>query len=359
MKDPNPKSEIQTKVGGESDQAGPVAWSLFRPHIADRSPVSGVLPILAGLAFLVTAVSALGQDQEAEPDHPFRFGFSTALMPEVSENDSRAAMKVWGDTMIKSGAVRADPNVFICHDLETMLAALQNRSVDGVAVTTSELITLRERVQFNRYVFGVVDGSIPDEYVLLVRQQGGPTRIEDLQGRSLNLQRHSRTSLAMPWLDTFLVGKGLKPTREFFGQVTEETKLTKAVLPVFFRKTDACLVTRKGFKAMGELNPQVSRQLRVLASSPALVAAGFFFRTGFPQPLQDKCLAEFTRVHTTPAGQQILTVFQTERLEEHPASVLDSAVALLETHRRLCGGTNSPKAVAASVMLDATKGAAE
>ena len=300
-------------------------------------------------ALLMVWVGFSSLAQTTEVDRPFRFGFSMALMPEVNENDSRAAMKVWAETMVKSGAVRADTNVVMSHDLSNLLAGLLDRAVDGVAVSTSEFLTLREQVKFNRFVFGVFDGGISDSYVLLVHKNSGMVRVEELQGRSLMVLQTSRASLAVPWLDTLLIESGLKATSDFFAQVAPEVKLTKAVLPVFFRKADACLVTRKGFKTMGELNPQVSQQLRVLASSPELVPTGFFFREGFPQAQQDKCLKEFTNVHTTPGGQQILTVFQTERLEEHPVAVLESTIALLEKHQRSRGSTNSPQAEPAPV----------
>jgi hypothetical protein len=311
------------------------------PANPDCVCISGGLPLafalrlctLLAALFLVVAPAAARQDDSARD---FRFGFSTALMPEVNESDSRVAIRLWADAMFKTGAFRADPEVCLYGDSATMSAALENRMVDGVAMSTTEFIKLRERVEFNHFVFGVVDGSISDEYVLLVRTNSHLATLKDLYGRSLIVQRHSRTCLAVPWLDTLLAEQGLKPTHELFGSVTEELKLTKVVLPVFFGKNDACLVTRKGFDAMAELNPQVQRQLRVLASSPAFVCTGFFFRAGFPEAPQKRCLAEFTRVHETPGGQQILTVFQTERLEEHPAAVLDSALKLMETHRRLC-----------------------
>jgi phosphonate transport system substrate-binding protein len=96
---------------------------------------------------------------------------------------------------------------------------------------------------------------------------------------------------------------------------------------------DACLVTRKGFKIMEELNPQVGKQLKVLASSPALVPDGFFFRAAYPQQPLERMASELTRIHSTVAGQQVLTVFQTDCLEEHPASCLDSAIEILEAAR--------------------------
>jgi ABC-type phosphate/phosphonate transport system substrate-binding protein len=303
------------------------------------------------LVLLLATVTVPGQNQAPEPDHPFRFGFSASLMQEVNEADSRAAMKVWAETLVKDGTVRGNPDVLFCPDLATMVTALQNRLVDGVAAPTTEFLALRERVKFNRYVFGVTGGNLAEEYVLLVHKDSGLTELDHLRGRSLNVLKHSRTCLAIPWLDTLLLDKGLNPVRDFCGRVTEESKLTKAVLPVFFRKADACLVTLKGFKTMSELNPQVSRQMRVLASSPEFIPAAFFFRAGYPQAQQDQYVAEFTRVHATPAGQQILTVFQTERLEEHPASVLDRTFALLESHRRLLGGTNRLSAAGVETRL--------
>jgi ABC-type phosphate/phosphonate transport system substrate-binding protein len=312
--------------------------------------------LVAGLVLLLATAPALGQSPEAETDHPFRFGFSTGLIPDVNENDYRAAMRVWAETVIRDGVVRADPNVLFCRDLAAIVAALQSRSVDGVAATTTDFFAIQQQVKFNHCVFGVTAGSIADEYVLLVHRDSGLTQIEQLQGRSLNVQRQPQMCLALIWLDTLLLEQGRKPAVGFCSPITEEGKLTKTVLPVFFRRTDACLVTRKGFKTMSELNPQVGRQLRVLATSPEFVGTGFFLRTGYPAAQQAKCLGEFTRVHTTAAGQQILTVFQTERLEEHPVSVLDSAFALMERHRQLVSEMNRPKTVAAGGTPNETKG---
>jgi ABC-type phosphate/phosphonate transport system substrate-binding protein len=295
---------------------------------------------LSALVFLTCAEAGPALAEEA--DHPFRFGFSTALMPEVNENDSRVAMKAWAQSVVKNGMANANPNVLFCHDLTVMAAALRAGEVDGIAITTPEFFELQKEVKFSRYVFAVMDSSISNQYVLLVQQDSRFKKIEDLQGRELLIQRHSQMCLARPWLDTVLLEKKLKPAQSFFGQITDGDKLTQTVLPVFFHKTDACLVTRKGFKAMGDLNPQVFRQLRVLTASPELVPTGFFFRAGYNPVQLERCISEFTRVHETPAGQQILTVFQTERLEEHPPSVLDSSLALLERDQQLSGGTNSP-----------------
>jgi ABC-type phosphate/phosphonate transport system substrate-binding protein len=320
---------LQSKI--RDPNAGAAGDDFFGFRIWNRFMISLVS------CFLLAPFVTFGEETE----HPFRFGFSTALMPEVNENDCRAAMKAWAETIVKNGVVKADPNVVLLDNLADMITAARNRAVDGLVATTTDYFRIQEQVRFNRCIFGVKDGSISDEYLLLVQQNSDLNKVEDLRGRSLNVLRQSQMCLATIWLDTLLLEQGLKPSLDFCGSVTDEAKLTTTVLPVFFHKADACLVTRKGFKTMCELNPQLSQQLRVLASSPKFVAAGFFFRAGYPAVPQNEYLTEFTRVQDSPAGQQILTVFQTERLEEHPAAVLDSAFALLERHRQLLGGTNS------------------
>jgi hypothetical protein len=340
------KSEIREKAAGRKLAWLGVAFSDF------------AIWAFAWVIMLLTAVTALGQvqSQESEPNRPFRFGFSTALLGQFNENDAKAAMKVWAEALVKEQAFLADPTMRLYSDVAAIATALERKEVDGVTVTVNEFFVLRDKVKFDRFIFNVTDGSISDEYLLLVHQDSGLIRIEDLQNRSLIVLQHSRTCLAVPWLDTLLLEKGLKPLLVFCGRVTEETKLTKTVLPVFFRKADACLVTRKGFKTLGELNPQISRQMRVLASSPNMVSTGFFFRAGYSKAQQDRLVGETVRVHTTAAGQQVLVVFQTERLEEHPASVLDSALALLERHGRLARGTNRPETVVATELPNEAKG---
>ena len=92
---------------------------------------------------------------------------------------------------------------------------------------------------------------------------------------------------------------------------------------------------------MVELNPQTGQQLKTLALSPAVVPFMFCFRTDYTSPIRTQVVAEIAKWHTTPAGRQILTIFQCDRLEERPFTCLDSALELLNPHRHLSVGTNS------------------
>jgi len=103
---------------------------------------------------------------------------------------------------------------------------------------------------------------------------------------------------------------------------------------------DGCVVTRRGFETMCELNPQIRLQLRVLTTSPQLVPAVGFIRAGYDSPLREVLFAALRGLEKSSAGAQVLTLFQSDQLHEVPVSLLDTTREFVEAHRRLCGGTN-------------------
>jgi len=108
-------------------------------------------------------------------------------------------------------------------------------------------------------------------------------------------------------------------------------------------KGDACVITRQGFALMGELNPQVTKQLRVLATSPQLVPHMTCFRAGFDPSLKEQIFATLTEANTSTAGKQLMTIFQCDRVEERPLSRLESTRELVAACARLRSKTGGPE----------------
>ena len=267
-------------------------------------------------------------------------GFSTTILGEVNENDAIAAVRVWSRVIAHERGIPVDPQPIIFRNITEISAALTSNAVDCISLTTGEYDAVSGQVARDSIVTGVMSDSIMEEYVLLVPRGSNIERLSDLRGRTLGLLQSARASLAAVWLDTLLVREGLGSAADFFGQIASPTKIGKAVLTVFFRQVDACVVTRRGFETMIELNPQTGQQLKVLAISLPVVPVIFCFRASDTSPIREQIMVEITRWHLSPSGMQILTLFQTDSLEEHSASCLDSALELLAEHKRLFGETN-------------------
>jgi ABC-type phosphate/phosphonate transport system substrate-binding protein len=296
--------------------------------------IRAVVPLLA-VAFLVGSQAA-----ELAPK-PFRIGFSSSMFSDVNENDAKAAVKVWGQVVAKEHGVPTNPDPAIFKDTETMLQSLRNQEVDAVTITTTEYDVLRRAVRFAPVFVAYDARRTAEQYVVLAHHDGPVKSLADLRGRNLVYHMNARVCLASPWLDTLLVQQGFKPAAGFAGKITQNSKLSKVVLPVFFRQTDACLVTRSGFETMSELNPQVGKQLQVIASSAEMVPTVLAFRADFSAPFKEELLAGMRDLHKTPAGQQVLTIFHSEKIEEQPASCLDSALDMLAQYAKLAS-TGAP-----------------
>lgn len=312
-----------------------------------------IVVIITGLAAVPLRAS---DDSSSETNRSrFHLGFSLATFTEVNENDAKAAMKVWAHMLLQERGLPVDPEPVVMRGLEEVIQALRDKRVDAVTLNTDEYWRLDTNLLEGPFIAGLSGGRITEEYLLLVHKDGQIDRIESLRGRRLNIFQNSRMCLAAAWLDTILHQAGFPPATQFC-QTTRIPKLAQVVLPVFFRQVDACLVTRRGFQTLSELNPQVGQRLMVLAASPEFVPTGFCFRRGYDDPLKDTIVAELSKIKDSPAGIQLLTLFQSGSLEAHPLSCLDNAFQLLATHQKLCQTTNGVILAQTNIWANPIKG---
>jgi hypothetical protein len=121
---------------------------------------------------------------------------------------------------------------------------------------------------------------------------------------------------ALLWLDTQLLRQQLPPSHSFFRSVKLVENASQAVLPVFFRQADACLLPRWSYDTMVELNPQVKEQTTILVHSPLLARGGLFMVKGLPPSKQEM-------IPTT------LKVWQTNRARQFWIGTLNSSKNLI------------------------------
>ena len=115
------------------------------------------------------------------------------------------------------------------------------------------------------------------------------------------------------WLDNCPMKAGLLSHESFFCIITEAPKTANAVLPVFFGQADACLVLERLFDTIAELNPQLRNELVTLANSPPLLMSLTCFTPACSPRMKQRTLVFGERMHHTPKGKQILTLFGLDR----------------------------------------------
>jgi phosphonate transport system substrate-binding protein len=270
-----------------------------------------------------------------------RLGFSPAMFSGVNLGDARNTIKAVATGLAREKNIPADPEPQIYEGVDDALRMLRERLIGATTMTISEFWLLRREIRFDRFLVTSDQGKATENYVVLVRAASDVATLADLRSKHLNLLAGPSMALATVWLDVELAKLQLPPTATLLGSVVDVAKPAKTILPVFFGQTDACLVTRRTFDTMVELNPQVGRQLRVLASSPALVAALFGFRADLSPNLKERTIHELISLHDSVGGRQALAMFYNDGITEIPAAFFDSSLALLDEHARLCPKTNA------------------
>jgi phosphonate transport system substrate-binding protein len=307
--------------------------------------------LVSFLLILVGIISAFPAAASDAGSGRFRVSFSPGMFTEVNMTDARAVVRVWAQTIAKERGIDTDPDTAIFKDFEEMSRALQANLTDAVGMTVVEYEKLHRDTLLAPLFVSLVGGTPAEQYLLLVHSDSGIDGIGRLHGRSLTLLNNVRACVAAAWLGTLLTQKGLKSAAEFFGTVTPVTKPSQAALPVFFRKTDACVLTRSAYATLCELNPQIEKKLKILESSTELVPAVFALRGDYDPPFKDKLLNALQNLHETPAGQQVLTVFLADRLEQRPASALQSAMDIIQRHRTQAGSLAKAAAAAQALAI--------
>ena len=144
--------------------------------------------------------------------------------------------------------------------------------------------------------------------------------------------------MPLVWLEILLSNKGLSDLFEFFKEINFMDKASSAVLPVFFGKVPAGVTTMRAFRTMVELNPQLERELAVIAMSPPFLRGVVVFRKDLAQDIKASVSDAMRSLDEDPDGQQILIVMREQRLIPYKQEYTETVRTLHKEYQRLHPG---------------------
>lgn len=258
-----------------------------------------------------------------------------SVFSSVNANDAEAAFKVFCASVGRRRGYQLDSRVQVFDSEPAFRDAVVAGTFDLVIIDTFRFVHLPEIPEVVQPRFSTSQrGSVSKRYVLLTHRPGPYENLEALRGREVLVIDVPQADIGRPWLEALLAASGMGNPADFFQRVRLVAKPSAAVLPVFFGKSDACVVDEVGFDLMKEMNPQVGAGVRVIAQSEPVVHGLILVREkGWAEMRQRQDLMEALRdLHEDPAGMQLLTLFKTERLVPFEDNHLDGARGL----RALC-----------------------
>ncbi len=261
-------------------------------------------------------------------------GFMRSCFLNVNHGDAQAAFKSLAEAVGRKRGYRVATQTQIFDSLEEIETAVKAGSINLAIVDSWRYLIMNRGDSLQPYFVPSEQGRIGKKYLLLTRQTSGFNALPDLRGKAIIQLELANCNAGKAWFETLLLAGHCGAESSFFGEITTAPKPALAVLPVFFGKKAACLVDEFSFNLMRELNPQVGKELQVIATSEPYVDNVLCLSdTGWSSPQAKTDFIEtLADLHHEPAGQQILTLFKVGQLIPFQESQLDTVKKLRATH---------------------------
>lgn len=292
--------------------------------------------VIGAFALLIYAATGTAEDNDLRVDSPhLNVGYTMNVFTDVDTEDARSVTKVWSEQILKRWFQEGTSESAIFEDMESLEFAFRKKNIDLVAMVSDDYVHLKNRVPVQPVFVTENHNGIYHQIVLLVRRDRGIHTLGDLRHKQLMVPLEQARTIHMTWLETLLMKEGVGSAEEFFSTVKEVRKPSQGILPVFFKQADACLTTRQSFRVVCELNPQVGKELTILAISPDIAGGVIVFRPDYTEEYKNKLTEILLKVQTDPQGRQLFKLFRIYRLIPFRPEYLETVEALLEEHTRL------------------------
>jgi ABC-type phosphate/phosphonate transport system substrate-binding protein len=270
-----------------------------------------------------------------------KYAVSQKMIGDTNENDALASVKIWTESLAEQLGIEKNPLPHLYHDLVQLKDAVSNATADFFYITTEEYFHLRAYFDTQNCIVPVKNDSPYEKYILLAHKDSGILSLKDLAQSSLVMFDNSRMIVGPAWLDNLLFEENLGSLEKHFKSIELVSKVNMAILPVFFQKKNACFVTRDAYLIMAELNPQLLKQLVIVAESEPFVPAGLFFRKGYASSFKQRLYEEITQWTEIPSYRQLAVIFQLDGLIPSESTILDETVLVFQKHIDYFGTTTA------------------
>ncbi len=289
--------------------------------------------IIYALLLCLIATTAPGQDLAKLNKRTFHIGVSSRLFQKLDHNEVVASYKVWASTVVKENGLDLDVQVSMLNGLEEIHKGLKNGWLDAINLATDDYNFLS--IAPDTVFYPLREDGAGTVYILLVHTESGIEGVKDLEGLNLVIYESHNMVLARKWLQTEFTRATNGALEERDINITIVDKAADGIFKVFFRQADAAIMNLGTFNLACQLNPQLQKNLKILSRSPKLIPSFFIFNPDYQGKNRQLIEEAITGLHNSVAGQQVLTIFQSSRMEKSSTKILDETLSFLSDYKAL------------------------
>lgn len=262
-------------------------------------------------------------------------GFLARIYHDIDPRDAKAATELLARAISRNMGLTTDPRVTLYDTMDALTAAVRRGELELVSMPTIDYLRIRDSVPLIPAVVGAHNGGRGTSYLLVVRRRGAIKTFGELKGKNILLMPANKHEASRLWLEMQVAQHNGRSLQSFFTTIQESSRVSQSVMAVFFKKADVALVTRAGFDTSCQLNPQVGRELAVIAESDYYSDGVTCFPVQVSPKVRSIITTAISNLNMSVTGRQLYTIFQTTGTTPFRPSYLESLDRLLQERDRM------------------------
>lgn len=281
------------------------------------------------LTTLLTSLLAQAQSDN-DLNSPKKLIISLSSFHNAKSEDAQAIAQILANHIRKSRNLNYNFQVETPNTLSEIEKAVGD-NFDCAILTTQEYLSLKNKLPLEPFATNVTNGKIGFKYHLIVNKADNITDIKQLKNETLYVLSRDNQNAPFYWIDKLLAEKKLGSYKKFFINTVIDYKASNILLPVFFKKAKACVVTDVALNLMIELNPAIKNNIDIISSSDYMILGLSCLNKKKKDSETYKNLGEIIlELHENEYGRQLLQLFSVDKLVPFKAEYLDNYIKMIK-----------------------------
>ncbi|BCG65910.1 MAG: hypothetical protein methR_P3781 [Methyloprofundus sp.] len=261
----------------------------------------------------------------------FHAGFYINAFSDIAIEDIEVALRFWTEKLADQANYPSDTTVY--ESLDKMRTDFYQGKINFIVAPPLVFVNEFDLTQLTDGYKSLMHGTAFDTLIAVTHNQSGIQDFSDVKNKQLLMLEHDE--LMHMYLDVLTLEHFGKQSKQVFAKIRRSAKSSKMIYKLFFKKTDVILVYLQDYRLATELNPQIKHQTHIIAELASIPRGLAFFHIRTDSQLRQDAIEEAEKLHTYPKGQQLLNLFQADRMIRSSLSDLDTTRQLKQRYQQL------------------------
>ncbi len=245
----------------------------------------------------------------------------------------------------KESGKKIEPKIITISEENTIEKIVSSGVPSIFQISSIEYVENEKLFNSRPYVVGVTGPKALEEFVLLVRKESGIKSLSELKNKKVASIGGISGLVAKMWLETKVQSISNQSSIEYFENIKLQESPSKAMLSLFFKNSDACVINDYSFNILCEMNPQMKKQIIVIDQSEGLLPGMSVLVNSDDKSFNNYVDRFALNLAKDEHSKQMLVLFRIDNIIPFEDKYLDNVRKLMDGHGSLTKTMRSIKLI--------------